>query len=170
VNLNSFREVVAQSNSLYAQSVIQDYIPVTGPVGGALNALCTLVLLIVPVPLTFGGSPVYLVFAGMMGLLWISLILAVRTGMLSGWFRLDVRLARATSLLLAMLMVQAVFEPDYGSYIKHLTPLLPLFFFALRARRRSRGDTGTHTYQDAPDAVQKLRRFHEQTPRKGQQS
>jgi hypothetical protein len=135
VNLNSFREVVSQTNSLYAQTAIQDYIPVTGPLGGASNALCTLLLLLVPIPLAVTGSPVYLAFAGVMAILWITLLTVVRRGMRNGWFVFDVRLARAVSLLLAMVTVLAVFEPDYGSYIKHLTPVLPLFFFVLRARR-----------------------------------
>jgi hypothetical protein len=135
VNLNSFREVVSQTNSLYAQTAIQDYIPVTGPLGGASNALCTLLLLLVPIPLAVSGSPVYLAFAVVMAVLWITLLMVVRTGMRNGWFVFDVRLARAVSLLLAMVTVLAVFEPDYGSYIKHLTPVLPLFFFVLRARR-----------------------------------
>jgi hypothetical protein len=136
VNLNSFREVVSQTNSLYAQTAIIDYIPVTGPLGGALNALCTLVLLVVPIPLAVTGSPVYLAFAGVMAVLWIKLVTVVRDGMRNSWFVLDVRLARAVSLLLAVVTVLAVFEPDYGSYIKHLTPVLPLFFFVLRARRK----------------------------------
>ena len=139
VNLNSFREAVAQTNSLYATTAIQDYLPVAGPFGGAANALCTLVLLIVPVPLLFAGSPVYLVFAGLMTLLWLTLFAVVRTGMRGGWFRTDTRLSRAVSLLLAMVVAQAVFEPDYGSYIKHLTPLLPLFFAPLLAWRKARG-------------------------------
>jgi hypothetical protein len=135
VNLNSFREIVSLTNSMYAQTAIQDYIPVTGPLGGASNALCTLALLIVPIPLAVSMSPVYMAFAGLMTLLWIKLLAVVRNGMRSSWFVLDVRLSRAVSLLLAMVTVQAVFEPDYGSYIKHLTPVLPLFFFVLRARR-----------------------------------
>jgi hypothetical protein len=30
------------------------------------------------------------------------------------------------SVLWAVLTVQAIFEPDYGSYLRHLTPMLPL--------------------------------------------
>lgn len=133
VDLGAFRQTVAQSNSLYAQSAIQDYVPASGPLGAAANALCTLVLLVVPVPLLVTGAPVYVVFAGLMALLWISLFAVVLTGMRSGRFIGDVRLSRATALLLATLITLAIFEPDYGSYIKHLTPLLPLFFFPLRA-------------------------------------
>ena len=35
-----------------------------------------------------------------------------------------------------MVTVQAVFEPDYGSYMKHIAPLLPLFVLVFAARRR----------------------------------
>lgn len=149
VNLNSFREAVAESNSLYAATAIQDYIRVAGPLGGAANALCTLALLIVPVPLLLAGSPVYLVFAGLMSVLWLNLVAVVRTGMRAGWFRADTRLSRAVSVLIATVAVQAVFEPDYGSYIKHLTPLLPLFFAPLLALRRNRSTAQTvrHAHQ-----------------------
>jgi hypothetical protein len=138
MNLNSFRQMVAQYNSAYAQTAIKDYIPVTGPVGGAANALLTLILLAVPIPLIITGSPVYLVFAAMMIVLWRTLFITVRDGMRRGLFRTDVRSARASAVLLATLPTLAIFEPDYGSYLKHLTPLLPLFFLSLRARRELR--------------------------------
>lgn len=140
VKLSYFRDVPAQTNSLYAQSVIQDYIPAGGPIGSAANGLCTLVLLIIPIPLLLAPTPLYLAFAVLITVLWISVFLVVRKGNRLGWFTSDVRLARAVSLLLAMLIVQAIFEPDYGSYIKHLTPLLPLFCTALKARRSNEVD------------------------------
>lgn len=149
LNLDSFREAVAQTNSLYAQTVIQNYIPATGPLGNAANALCTLVLLVIPLPLVLSSAPVYLTFAGLMTVLWINLFSVVHKGMHKSWFVLDVQLSRAVSLLLAMLTVQAIFEPDYGSYVKHLTPLLPLFFFVLRARRQNKSATAFRTtWQD----------------------
>lgn len=135
VKLSYFRDGPAQTNSLYAQSVIQNYIPVDGPIGGAANGLCTLVLLIIPIPLLIAPTPLYLAFAVLITVLWISVFLVVCKGTPLGWFAFNVRLARAVSLLLAMLIVQAIFEPDYGSYIKHLTPLLPLFSIALKAWR-----------------------------------
>jgi hypothetical protein len=145
VSLDSFRTGVNASNGLYAQSTIRDYIPITGPLGAAANALLTLVLLLVPIPLVLSLSPTYLVFCGIISLLWLCVLQVARAGTRQGWFRADVRLNRAVSLLLAMLTVQAIFEPDYGSYIKHLTPLLPLFFFALRARRTYRARSRAHT-------------------------
>lgn len=158
LNLNSAREVVAQTNSLYANTVIQDYIPVTGPLGGAANALCTLVLLVVPLPLLVTPEPVYLAFSGLITALWLNLFFVVYKGMRKSWFTVDVMLSRSVSLLLAILVVQAIFEPDYGSYIKHLTPFLPLFFFSLRARRHNKSVIGPiKRRQDVPGLEEGLR-------------
>lgn len=143
LNLNSAREVVAQTNSLYANTVIQDYITVTGPLGGAANALCTLILLVVPLPLFVTSDPVYLTFSGLITVLWLNLFFVVHKGMCKSWFAFDAMLSRGVSLLVAMLIVQAIFEPDYGSYIKHLTPFLPLFFFVLKARRQNKSLTAS---------------------------
>ena len=51
---------------------------------------------------------------------------------------------RAVALLLALVIVQAIFEPDYGSYVKHIVPALPLFLalLPLRVRRREPHDAG----------------------------
>ena len=149
VDLNSFRQAVAQKDNLYSQTAIQEYIPVRGPLGAAANALVTLVLLAVPAPLIITGSPVYLVFAVVMAVLWWRLFATVREGMRQRLFRADVRVARACALLLATLPTLAIFEPDYGSYIKHLTPLLPLFLLPLRARR----EMGAHARRPAPPTL-----------------
>jgi hypothetical protein len=150
VDLGSFRAAVNESNALYAQSAIQDYLPIAGPIGAAANAILTQLLLIVPIPLVVALSPTYLVFSAVISALWLRVLQVARTGTRLGWFRVDTRLSRAVSLLLAMLTVQAVFEPDYGSYIKHLTPLLPLFFLVLRAtreHRQSRDPTGRPVHE-----------------------
>lgn len=48
------------------------------------------------------------------------------------------RAVRAGALLVAFVSVQAVFEPDFGSYLKHLTALLPLFLALLPLREVGR--------------------------------
>ncbi|GAB3497980.1 hypothetical protein [Amycolatopsis cihanbeyliensis] len=141
-DLNAFRESVAQFrvNSPNAQSAIQDYLPADTPVLAAANAALTAVLLVVPVPLLLDFSVVYLGFSVVIAALWLGTVgSGLWRGMRRGWLVKDVRMSRAIALLLAMLTVQAVFEPDYGSYIKHLTPLLPLFLL-LFVRRRAQRD------------------------------
>lgn len=38
--------------------------------------------------------------------------------------------------ILAFTTIQSVFEPAYGSYVRHLSPLYPLFFYVLFVARR----------------------------------
>ena len=121
----------------------------------ALNASIVFASLVLAWPLLLGGSVTYLVMAVVLGVLW-SLVAysivrlqrehrsarnrnarkpsAVRSAPLAE--RLP-RPARAVALLLALLIVQAIFEPDYGSYVKHLTPVLPLFCTLLPLRPKT---------------------------------
>jgi len=144
-DLDQFRSDVnqARANSDLAQTLIPTFVPGSGPLIGGLNGLVSLAILVVPVPLLLDPSPIYLGFAVVIACLWVLLVPVVRRGMVQGWFRRDVPLARAMALLIAMLTVQAVFEPDYGSYIKHLTPLLPLFLLVYARARAWRGASGT---------------------------
>lgn len=108
-------------------SLIVSPIPeATGPLA-AVSAGLMLLGLLVPAALFLSGSP-YLVFsAALVSFLWIVVLHAVVKGRVrddgTGEGR---RRLRAAAMLFALVTVQALFEPDYGSYIKHLTPLLPL--------------------------------------------
>ena len=137
-DLNSWREGVAQSrvNSQDAQSAIQDYLPTDTPELAAANAAVTLLFLALPIPLLQDPSVVYVGFAVMTASMWFLLGTITSRAARLGWFVQDHRLARGTALLVAMVTVQAVFEPDYGSYVKHIAPLLPLFVLVFAARRR----------------------------------
>ena len=46
--------------------------------------------------------------------------------------RRDWRLLAASSFCVAYSLVQGMFEPDFGSFVKHETNLLPLYFYLLR--------------------------------------
>jgi len=70
--------------------------------------------------------------------LWSLFLWGVHRG--SGLRDLPIAWERGCSLALAMVSIQAVFEPDYGSYLRHLTPLLPLLLFvAVVSRHRPEG-------------------------------
>jgi hypothetical protein len=143
VDLNSFRDQVAEwrVNSQDAQTEIRGYLPTDSPDLAAANAALTLLLLVVPVPLLLNPSLTYIAFTVAISSMWLALAATMFRYCRSGHFVRDHRSARAAALLLAMVTVQAVFEPDYGSYLKHLTPLLPLFLVVLVRRRRFSSDT-----------------------------
>ena len=146
-------------------SLIVDFLP--DQVGLQwLNAFLVFLSLLFPWPLILGGSHVYLVMAVVLGLLW-SLVAwsivqiqreraavrrgrpaqSVRGGLRGGVLRAPPserrpRPERAAALLLALVMVQAIFEPDYGSYVKHIVPALPLFIALLPLTARRSADQG----------------------------
>lgn len=139
--LTGFREEVNNSRGgIEVASLITD------PLSGAgswmvLSAVLTLLGLLVPAQLFLSGNPFHVFSGAMIAFLWIS----AGFGLFRAWKVREaagpgstfprsktesprlLRSTRAAALLLAVVSVQAIFEPDFGSYLKHLTPLLPLF-------------------------------------------
>lgn len=104
----------------------------------SLNLVVTLGVLVVPLPLLLLGS-VYHVFVAV-GLLsiWVLIGNLLHSGLRSGAFVADQSLRRSAALLVAILVTQALFEPDYGSALRHLVPfLLIAIFLSLHLGRRS---------------------------------
>lgn len=48
------------------------------------------------------------------------------------------RIGMYGSLFLSFMIIQALFEPDYGSFLRHLIPFIPLVFYILSANYRFR--------------------------------
>ncbi len=144
-------------------SLIVDFLP--DQVGLQwLNAFLVFLSLLFPWPLILGGSPTYLVMSVVIGFLWGLVAWSIlhiqreraadrsdrhahsaRTTPRDGALRAFLsertpRPERAVALLLALVVVQAIFEPDYGSYVKHIVPALPLFLALLPLRVRRRGN------------------------------
>lgn len=101
------------------------------------SALVVLGQLLAPLPLLLVGDIYYAPAAIAAVLLWSVALTTVRNGRclaepdLSGAAPEPIarssRRRWAASVLLSLVLVQATFEPDYGSYFKHLTAFIPLF-------------------------------------------
>jgi hypothetical protein len=141
VGLTDFREEVNDSRAgVEVASLITD--PLSGDGTSMVpSAALTLLGLLFPVQLFLSGNLFHVFSGAMIAFLWISAgygIFRARKGKeaagpgntyslsKTGASR-SLRATRAAALLLAVVSVQAIFEPDFGSYLKHLTPLLPLF-------------------------------------------
>lgn len=147
-NLTSFRNLVNDSREGSAvASLIVD--PLAGNGFSMVpSAMLLLLGLLVPVQLFLSGTAFHLVSGAMIAFLWITAltgILRSKRGSRAGSepdlhprTKMDsnrsLRATRAAALLLAVVLVQAIFEPDFGSYLKHLTPLLPLFLVLVPLR------------------------------------
>lgn len=113
-----------------ASSLISRFITGPEPFAGLANVLLTWITLIIPVPLLILGGAYYLAISTLLMAIWLSTFRALT------WLNVVPRpstayLSRATALVVAFICVQALFEPDYGSYLRHLTPLLPLIVYVV---------------------------------------
>jgi hypothetical protein len=137
VGLTANRTVVNEGRAgVDVGSLITDPLP-ADPVLMVPNAMILFLWLLIPIPLLFTPSPFYFFSAAVIAFLWANpLIHFLRLSRSRAsrvpepGFAQSARITRrwrSASLLLAMVSVQAIFEPDYGSYLKHLTPMMPLF-------------------------------------------
>lgn len=126
----------------------------SSPAAGVLSILVVAFFLLVPVPLLTMGSAYYLVAAIAIIALWTVVVIAIFRGRAMR----ESKTAWTASVLVSLFIVLVIFEPDYGSYLKHLTPFLPLFLALVplrgagadRSRAPGAGDGRTST--DTPDA------------------
>ncbi|MFP3714096.1 hypothetical protein [Puerhibacterium sp. TATVAM-FAB25] len=139
--LDHFRTAVnaVRADGVDAATMIRPLLPGDGVAVGVVNCLAVLVSFAVPVPLLALAAPQHLAAAAFQALLWWSVLAAAhrrivpaRHGSPGRDGPHDPAAARALALLLAFVLVQALFEPDYGSALRHLTPLLPLALLVVR--------------------------------------
>lgn len=98
------------------------------PIGGTVNNVTTFICLMLPLPMLALGTVYHTVLAVVIFALWATFLWAV------GAFRdgpVPPVTARAIAFVTAFVSVQALFEPDYGSALRHLTPLLPFILLIL---------------------------------------
>lgn len=114
-------------------TLIQSVSPDAEGVAGVFAALAMLGLMVLPMPLLASGEALQLASGAAIAGIWALVLVPVLSARMldagtagAAGAAGAVRAARAAALLLAFLTVQALFEPDYGSALKHLTPLLPL--------------------------------------------
>lgn len=100
---------------------------------GVLNNLITLIVLVLPVPLLAMGGAYYIASAVLFIGMWSVTMYAVARRD----FAQPVLAQRIISVLMAFIVTQGLFEPDYGSALRHLVPLIPFFFVLWSMRDRS---------------------------------
>lgn len=113
-----------------AASAIPRFVTLAEPVGGLANVVLTWFALLVPLPLAALGGLYYVTLALVITGIWFAFFrpLAGKEAANEMTTRSD-RRERCISLVLAFTTTQALFEPDYGSVLRHLTPLLLLVLY-----------------------------------------
>lgn len=90
-----------------------------------LSVLTVLSMLLLPLPLLASGEVEHIAAAVLLATVWV-LVLREMLRRNQAPALSTPNAPRAACLLLAVVTVQALFEPDYGSYLKHLAGLMPL--------------------------------------------
>jgi hypothetical protein len=131
IEMSDTRDIVnsVREGSVDAQTAITGALPLAGPIGAWMNTVLVLVTLAVPLPLLLTGSPIHALLAVFFVVLWWTFLRSAASIVSEPGG--DPRGRRAVALVLSFALVQSIFEPDYGSYIRHLTPLLPLMLGAV---------------------------------------
>jgi large-conductance mechanosensitive channel len=128
VDLDHFRLTVNEYRSADSvNTLIVQFIPGSGPVWGFVNSVLTFASFILPLPLMLRGGAIYLAVAVILITVWGSLVGAIRSARRRaprGSPTLTAFQNRLFAAILAFLIVQSIFEPDYGSFLRHLTPML----------------------------------------------
>ena len=123
---NLGRATAADSATLIVPPQLGD-----GPLANSAENVLTLAGLVIPGPLALLGSPLYVLYAIGIGGVWVAFArttLVGRPRVFDGGPSdgADDRPVRWALLMIAYVVTQGFFEPDYGSYLRHLTPVLPL--------------------------------------------
>jgi len=128
VDLDHYRLTVNEHRSAESvNTLIVQFFPGAGPVSGFVNSVLTFASFIIPIPLMLRGGAIYLVVALVLLVIWGSLIAAIGSARFRAPRGSSVLTAfqnRLFAAILAFLIVQSIFEPDYGSFLRHLTPML----------------------------------------------
>ncbi len=121
--LTFFRTDVNNSLDIDRSTQIDDIVGGQGFAPQWLNSGVMMLLLAFPLKLLTSGSALQLLAGSFLAVCW-----AILVGRLHRAVGSSGPYTAPLAFLLAYLMVQTAFEPDYGSYIRHITPQLPLFF------------------------------------------
>ncbi len=134
-------------------SIIVPFIQGSGIFTNVANAAITLVTFVLPLRLITSGYPMQML--GGVGLFFTFGMVFVRYRPVASLFPSVGGFERlCLCFLVSFVITQAIFEPDYGSFLRHLSPVSPLIMFlALRLRvSPTRGGTAT-----VPDSVPRRR-------------
>lgn len=127
--LNEFR-----IGSDVAQSMIVNYLPNNTILHDVANWIISWMFILFPLPVLRLFEP----------LQWIFFVLVISSVITFYWISLNVqresdrfspsqlrRVRACLTFMMAFTLVQAIFEPDYGSVLKHMTDLLPMIAYLL---------------------------------------
>lgn len=117
-------------------SIIVQFIPGDGILVGVANVAITLATFIVPVRLIASGA--FMQTVGGIGVFFTFGLLFLRYRVASSLFPVGRFEKLCFCFLVSFVSTQAIFEPDYGSFLRHLSPVSPMIMYLILRLRMLR--------------------------------
>jgi hypothetical protein len=117
-------------------SIIVQFIRGDGILVGVANVAITLATFIVPIRLITSGAVMQTV--GGIGVFFTFFILFFRYRVASALFPVGRFEKLCFCFLISFVSTQAIFEPDYGSFLRHLSPVSPMIMYLILRLRSLR--------------------------------
>ncbi|WP_260853944.1 hypothetical protein [Paraburkholderia sp. BCC1886] len=108
-------------------SIIVQFIPGSGMFVGIANVAITLATFVLPLRLMTSGSPLQTL--GGVGVFFTFAIVFIRYRAAASLFPVGRFEKLCFCFLVSFISTQAIFEPDYGSFLRHLSPVSPMIMF-----------------------------------------
>ena len=147
IPLNYYRTTVVADLSVSPDSVIVDPADGSSLIAQSINAVHGILVLLVPYPVLISLVPQQLVGGGVILVFHAVFGHAVWSSGRAGFAMVGIR-ERSMLLCISYVSTLSLFEPDYGSYLRHLLPVLPLEVLSIvlaRLSNRRDGQTASRT-------------------------
>ncbi|CAB3804656.1 hypothetical protein LMG28614_06048 [Paraburkholderia ultramafica] len=108
-------------------SIIVQFIPGSGIFIGVANVAITLATFVLPLRLITSGSPLQTL--GGIGVFFTFAIVFLRYRAAASLFPVGRFEKLCFCFLVSFIATQAIFEPDYGSFLRHLSPVSPMVMY-----------------------------------------
>lgn len=117
--------------SIDAKTIIRTQFQSGGVPVGFLNSSIVFLSLLFPLPLAALGQIVYIGAAITLSLVWLVFTLRLKSRFSLDSAEVRQKKLSISSLVISVLVVGSLFEPDYGSYIRHLSVILPFLTYVV---------------------------------------
>ncbi|MBD9719531.1 hypothetical protein IB240_14090 [Raoultella sp. RLT01] len=141
VDVDNFRKIVndvrLDQGNENANSMILPFLPGGGLIIGWINVSLTWISFMIPFPLIMSLSLYYIIISLLVILLYYKFWSALKVELLKDNKKRNQPCLVISCVILAFTLTQSLFEPDYGSYVRHLAPFYPLFFYVIFVNKMS---------------------------------
>lgn len=141
VDVDNFRKIVndvrLDQGNENANSMILPFLSGGGLIIGWVNVSLTWISFMIPFPLIMSLSLYYIIISLLVIMLYYKFWSALKIELSKDKKKRNQPCVVISCVILAFTLTQSLFEPDYGSYVRHLAPFYPLFFYVIFANKMS---------------------------------